>query len=260
MRVEIRDVGVDINGRQIVRQIGLTVESGQFVGIVGPNGSGKSTILRCLYRALTPATGTVEVGGRDITAISMRENARQVGALTQDSTLQFDFTADEVVATGRLPHAGVFGGDRVMDKKMCADAMVKAGADHLGNRSFATLSGGERQRVLIARALAQQPQVLVLDEPTNHLDVQHQYGVLTATKRLGITVIAALHDLNIAAQYCDQIFVLGDGRLVFSGTPAEVITEKVIRRCFSIGAYVITHPRLGVPQVIFDEQTPNRAR
>lgn len=257
MRVEFRDVDVEISGRRIVQEMSLSIDSGQFVGIVGPNGSGKSTTLRCLYRALAPSRGVVDVGGRDVTAISMRENARQVGALTQDSSLQFDFTATEVVATGRLPHTPIFGGDRAAENEICVDAMRQAGAEHLAARSFATLSGGERQRVLIARALAQQPRVLVMDEPTNHLDVQHQYGVLTAAKRLGITVIAALHDLNIAAQYCDQIFVLGGGRLVCSGTPGEVITEDVIRRCFSIGCYVVTHPRLGVPQVIFDEHTPS---
>lgn len=254
MRVDYQDVSVAIDGARIVEAVTLSIEAGSFVGVVGPNGSGKSTLLRCLYRALTPAAGRVLVDGRDIGAISMRENARQVAALTQDTEMQFDFTAREVVETGRLPHSGPLRSTRRIDERVCAEAMATADTRHLAARSFLSLSGGERQRVLIARALAQQPRVLVLDEPTNHLDVHHQYSVLSATRGLGITVVAALHDLNLAAQYCDRIFVLNGGALVCSGSPADVLTTEVIRRWFSIGGHIVTHPRLGVPQIIFDEQ------
>ncbi|MGW0178373.1 ABC transporter ATP-binding protein [Nocardia sp. NPDC003345] len=254
MRVGYEDVTVEIDGTPIVEAVTLAAESGQFVGIVGPNGSGKSTLLRCLYRALTPTAGRVLVGGTDIAAIGMRENARQVAALTQDATTPFDFTAAEIVATGRLPHTALLRGTGRRDREICAAAMATADIGYLADRSFLSLSGGERQRVLIARALAQQPRVLVLDEPTNHLDVHHQYSVLSAARGLGITVIAALHDLNLAAQHCDRLFVLHRGRLVCSGTPHEVITAEVIGRWFSIGGHIVTHPRLGVPQVIFDEK------
>ncbi|WP_018179253.1 ABC transporter ATP-binding protein [Jongsikchunia kroppenstedtii] len=254
MRVDYVDVDVEIDGTRILRDVTLSVHSGQFVGVVGPNGSGKSTLLRCLYRALTPASGHVAVDGVDIATISMRENARQVAALTQDSTLQFDFTASEVVATGRLAHGGVLGGDRRRDRDICTAALKTADAEHLSERSFLSLSGGERQRVLVARALAQEPRVLVLDEPTNHLDVRHQYSILAAAKRLGITVIAALHDLNLAAQFCDQILVLSAGQLACSGTPHDVIATDVLRQHFSVGGHIVTHPRLGVPQIIFDEE------
>lgn len=252
MRVQFDHVDVEIGGRLVVGDMNLTVEAGQFVGIVGPNGSGKSTTLRCLYRALKPSDGRIMVGERDIRAISMRENARQVAALTQDNTLHFDFTAREVVATGRLPHSGIVARDRAAEDEAIGEAMDKADAGDLRSRLFSSLSGGEKQRVLIARALAQEPQVLVLDEPTNHLDVQHQHGVLGAAKGLGITVIAALHDLNLAAQYCDRVLVLVDGAVVCAGTPHEVFTETVINRWFSIGCHVVAHPRLGVPQIIFD--------
>lgn len=166
--------------------------------------------------------------------------------------MQFDFTAGEVVATGRLPHSPLRG-NKIDDRRICADAMATAGADHLAERTFLSLSGGERQRVLIARALAQQPRVLVLDEPTNHLDVSHQYSILRAAKDLGITVVTALHDLNLAAQFCDRVHILNGGRVVCSGTPRDVFTADVIRRWFAIGAHIVTHPTLGVPQVIFDE-------
>ncbi|WP_280456944.1 ABC transporter ATP-binding protein [Nocardia carnea] len=254
MRVDYIDVTVAIGGTTIVEAVTLTAESGQFIGIVGPNGSGKSTLLRCLYRAVSPSSGQVLVDGTDITAIGMRENARQVAALTQDSTTPFDFTAAEIVATGRLPHAGLLRGTHRRDDEICAAAMATADIAHLADRGFLSLSGGERQRVLIARALAQQPRVLVLDEPTNHLDVRHQYSVLSAARDLDITVVAALHDLNLAAQYCDRLFVLNAGRLVCAGPPDEVITAEVIARWFSIGGHIVTHPRLGVPQIIFDEK------
>lgn len=254
MRVDYDNVGVSIDGAAIIQDVTLSIPSGRFVGVVGPNGSGKSTLLRCLYRALNPSAGVVRVDQVDNRAVSMRANALQVAALTQDSVLQFDFTAAEVVATGRLPHGGTFSRDRTNDHLVCLEALTVADAHHLAERSFLSLSGGERQRVLIARAFAQQPSVLVLDEPTNHLDVHHQYAVLSAAKKLGVTVVAALHDLNIAAQYCDDLFVLGAGRVVCSGTPAEVLTTDVLRRCFDIGGHIVAHPRLGVPQIIFDEK------
>lgn len=254
MRVDFENVTVAFDGTTVVEAVTLAAEPGQFLGIVGPNGSGKSTLLRCLYRALSPTAGRVLVDGTDIAAISMRENARRVAALTQDMTTPFDFTAAEVVATGRLPHTALLSDTRRRDREICAAAMETADVGHLAARGFLSLSGGERQRVLIARALAQQPRVLVLDEPTNHLDVHHQYSVLSAARDLGITVVAALHDLNLAAQHCDRIFVLHAGRLVCSGPPAEVITAEVIARWFSIGGHIVTHPRLGVPQIIFDQK------
>jgi iron complex transport system ATP-binding protein len=240
MDVSYRNVSVDIGGTRIVSGIDLEVGAGGFVGIVGPNGSGKSTTLRCLYRALAPATGDVTVSGVSVRAISMRENARQVAALTQDMSLDFDFTSAEVIATGRLPHGTSLRGT--------SDVTA------LAHRKFSSLSGGERQRVLIARALAQQPHVLVLDEPTNHLDVRHQYSILSSARTLGITVIAALHDLNLAAQYCDTIHVMAEGHVVLSGSPDQVITTESIGRWFGIGCHVIAHPRSGVPQIIFDAQ------
>ncbi|MGW5383603.1 ABC transporter ATP-binding protein [Nocardia sp. NPDC003963] len=254
MRVDYENVAVEFDGTPVVEAVTLTAAPGAFIGVVGPNGSGKSTLLRCLYRALSPTSGRVLVDGTDISAISMRENARQVAALTQDANTPFDFTAAEVVATGRLPHTALLRGTHRRDREICAAAMATADIGHLATRGFLALSGGERQRVLIARALAQQPRVLVLDEPTNHLDVRHQYSVLSAARGLGITVIAALHDLNLAAQHCDRIFVLYAGRLVCSGRPHEVITTEVLTRWFSIGGHIVDHPRLGVPQVIFDEK------
>src|SRR5690606_3240260 len=154
MRVDYQDVSVEIDGARIVESVTLNIEAGGFVGIVGPNGSGKSTLLRCLYRALSPASGRVLVDGGDIAAISMKTNARQVAALTQDTDMQFDFTAREVVETGRLPHAAALRSTRREDERICAEAMATADAGHLAGRSFLSLSAGERQRARTARALA----------------------------------------------------------------------------------------------------------
>lgn len=262
--VVLDGVRVEADGRVLVDEVSFAARGGQFVGIIGPNGGGKSTLLRCIYRALTPAAGAVRVDGHDVTAISLRENARQVAALTQSATLDFEFTAAEVVATGRLPHrrstAAAFSalgaprGARGRDADACAAAMRAAGATDLADRMFTTLSGGEAQRVLIARAFAQEPRVLVLDEPTNHLDIRHQFAVLTAARDREVTVIAALHDLNLAAQYCDVLVAVVDGRVAAAGSPADIVRPEHLRAWFGVAGHVIAHPRLGVPQVIFDER------
>ncbi|MEH3155987.1 MAG: ABC transporter ATP-binding protein [Gordonia paraffinivorans] len=250
------DVAVTLGGSAIIRDLRLHIGAGRFLGLIGPNGSGKTTVLRCLFRALSPDSGRVSVDDTDVAAIPLRENARRVAALTQSSAMFLDFTAREVVRTGRTPHTRLLGPMTSTDDEACAQAMADAGVAHLSHRRFSDLSGGESQRVLIARAFAQDTPVLVLDEPTNHLDVRHQYGVLEAARRRGVTVLAALHDLNIAAQFCTDLAVVSDGRVVATGTPAEVLTADTVRTWFGIGAHVVLHPRLGVPQIIFDEGNP----
>ncbi|CAM3861871.1 ABC transporter ATP-binding protein [Nocardiopsis tropica] len=255
MRVEYSGVDVAIGGARIVAGVSLAAAAGEFIGVVGPNGSGKSTLLRCVYRVLKPHAGTVTVDGADVTAVSLAENARQVAAVMQHAPFDIGFTGREIVDTGRLPHRRRGLSSAVHDAAVDR-ALATAGAEPFAHRQFGTLSGGEAQRVLIARAFAQEPKVLVLDEPTNHLDVRHQFAVLSAARDLGVTVIAVLHDLNLAAQYCDRLYVLTDGALACSGTPAEIITPATIEQHFGIGAHVVSHPRLRVPQVIFDELSP----
>ncbi|MGW0337755.1 ABC transporter ATP-binding protein [Streptomyces sp. NPDC003011] len=249
MRLDLAGVTVDIAGSRLVDDVRLTVDSGAFVGLVGPNGSGKSTLLRCVYRALRPDAGAVRLDGDDVRALPAREAARMLAALPQESSSEFDFTVAEVVAMGRLPHRDRTAAD---DRRVCADAMDRTGVGHLAGRGFLALSGGERQRVLIARALAQRPKVLVLDEPTNHLDVAHQLDVLSLVRASGLTVLAALHDLNLAAAHCDVLYVLSGGRIVASGPPHDVLRPDLLAEVFGVRAHPVRHPQTGAVQLLFD--------
>ncbi|GAB1333849.1 ABC transporter ATP-binding protein [Streptomyces sp. E-15] len=253
MRLDIDDVTIETAGARLVEHIDLTVDSGAFVGLVGPNGSGKSTLLRSLYRALRPSGGVVRLDGDDLHAMDPRATARSLAALPQESSAEFDFTVAEVVAMGRLPHR-----DRTAaaDREICARAMERTGVAHLAGRGFPGLSGGEKQRVLIARALAQQPRVLVLDEPTNHLDIAHQLDVLALVRDSGPTVLAALHDLNLAAAHCDVLYVIDGGRIVASGPPHDVLGPALLAEVFGVRAHVVRHPGTNAVQLLFDLLPP----
>ncbi|WP_433264238.1 ABC transporter ATP-binding protein [Actinosynnema sp. CS-041913] len=244
----------DVTVTGILHGITLAAHSGEVHGIVGPNGSGKSTTLRCVYRALRPSGGVVRLDGAALDDLPIRDSARAMAALTQDSHVEFDFTVAEVVMMGRLPHQTGLDRETAGDRDVCASALSRMDAAHLARRSFLSLSGGERQRVLIARALAQEPAVLVLDEPTNHLDISHQIAVLGLVRSLGVTVLTVLHDLNLAAAYCDRIHVLDGGRVVAGGKPADVLTPALLRDVFRVAAHVVPHPTSGVPQLLFEHQ------
>ncbi|WP_069886090.1 ABC transporter ATP-binding protein [Streptomyces luteocolor] len=252
MILSLRDLTVEAAGRALVDRLTVEVATGSVVGLVGPNGSGKSTALRCVYRALRPTSGAVLLDGTDLTSLKPRESARSIAALTQESSTELDFTVEELVALGRTPHAP---GNRPLtarERELCRRAMDRLDVAHLADRGVLTLSGGERQRVLVARALVQEPRLLVLDEPTNHLDVRHQVGLLSFLRGSGPTVLTALHDLNLAAQVCDRIAVLDAGRLVACGTPADVLAPELVRKVFGVEASVVPHPRTGIPQLLYD--------
>lgn len=251
MHLHLDTVTVAVDGHQLVRELSLTVGRGETVGLVGPNGSGKSTALRCVYRALRPTRGVVRVDGADLATVALRHSARSVAALTQDGGTDLDFTVAEVVALGRTPH---LTGNRPLSRRerdLCLRAMARLGVDHLADRGVLGLSGGERQRVLVARALVQEPELLVLDEPTNHLDVRHQMELLALLRQTAVTVLVVLHDLNLAAAVCDRIGVLADGALVTVGTPGEVLTPDLLRDVFGVAATVVAHPLTGDPQLLY---------
>ncbi|GAA3980176.1 ABC transporter ATP-binding protein [Actinomadura viridis] len=251
MELILDGLSVVTDGRSLLRDLSLEVGGGQVVGLVGPNGSGKSTALRCVYRALRPSSGTVRVGGDDLSRLPVRRSAQLVAAMTQESAVDLDFTVEEVVALGRTPH---LRGNQALgrrERELCARTMGLLGIGHLARRSVLTLSGGERQRVLLARALVQEPQILVLDEPTNHLDVRHQIELLSMLRGCGPTVLVVLHDLNLAAAACDRLGVLSDGRLVAAGPPAEVLTPELVGQVFGVTTCVVAHPLTGDPQLLY---------
>lgn len=239
MRVELDDVTVTLGGRDVVQHASLVAEPGTVVGLVGPNGSGKSSLLRTLYRAVRPRRGTCRIDGRDVQSLRGRQAARAVAVMLQDPPTDFDLSVEETVMLGRVPHHASFGRDTVEDVEVVADAMRRAEITDIADRMVATLSGGQRQRVMLARALAQQSDVMVLDEPSNHLDISHQHELLSTVRSLGRTVIAALHDLNLATQYCDHVVVLDAGRVIAAGPPHQVFTPELIRSTFRVDVRVL---------------------
>jgi iron complex transport system ATP-binding protein len=243
-------LAVDLAGRRIVTGIDLTVGDRQFAGLVGPNGSGKSTILKAIYRVHPPSAGRMLLDGTDLLSLRPKDAARRIAVVTQESASEFDFTGREMVMIGRTPHKGSFDRDTVTDHTIVDQAIERVGGQHLAARRFNTLSGGEKQLVLIARALAQEADHLILDEPTNHLDIHHQVEILELVAGLGVTVLAALHDLSLAALFCHHIHVLRAGRVIADGPPGAVLTPETIRQAYGADVLVIAHPDTGTPHLI----------
>ena len=251
--VTITDVSFSIDDTVILQSITASAAAGTVTGLLGPNGAGKSTLLRLIGGIETPSSGTVALDGATIASLPRREAARRIALLEQNTAPSVDLSVEEVVLLGRIPHRtrllGSFGGDD--DRAVAADALAAVGARELSDRSWHTLSGGQQQRVQIARALAQRPSLLLLDEPTNHLDVSAQLSLLEQVRGLGITSIMALHDLNLAAAFCDQILLLQNGRLVAAGTPAEVLVPEIIGEVYGVTCDILEHPRDGHPVIVF---------
>jgi iron complex transport system ATP-binding protein len=217
----------------ILHDISFTLSAGEVLAICGANGAGKSSLLRLLYRHQAPLAGSVIVEGRDLWLRPAREAARIVAAVLQEQPTDFALTTRDIVSLGRLPHRqGMGPGTR--DKAITDAALVRMDLSHLADRRFGTLSGGERQRVMVARALAQEPRILVLDEPTNHLDIRHQLELLRLLRGLGLAVICTLHDLTLAAEFADRILILDQGRVIADAPPEEALTESTIARAFQV--------------------------
>jgi iron complex transport system ATP-binding protein len=251
MRLAVDAVSWSAAGSRIVREVSLTCEPGCFAGVIGPNGSGKSSLLRCIYRVIHPDAGVITVDGRNVWRLSARDAAREVAVVLQERAGTFEFSVREIVLMGRTPHKRALDGETAADRRIADEALACVGLTALADRRFPTLSGGEQQRALVARALVQQPRLLVLDEPTSHLDIYHQLQVLDIVRELRVTTIAALHDLNVASMYCDVLYVLNAGQIVASGPPAAVLTASLIRDIYGVRADVTTHPSTGRPHVVF---------
>ena len=243
------------DGRLVIDGVDIDLPVGSFGAVIGPNGAGKSTLLHLLVGTLPVASGAVLFDGDDLLALRRRERARIVALSEQHGDGDTGLRVTDVVLLGRTPHIGRWSTEGPDDRRIVADALAAVGMAEFADRPFDTLSGGERQRVHLARALAQQPRLLLLDEPTNHLDVRAQLSLLSlvrAQTAAGITAVAALHDLNIAAAYADTVIVLSAGRVVAAGPAASVLTGELISEVYGVRADVLVHPRTGRPLIAFD--------
>lgn len=245
MSLRADDVTWDRGGSIVVDGVSIRPDPGQTVGLLGPNGAGKSSLLRLLGGLARPTAGTVALDDADLRSLRRRDIARTVAFVSQHADTDINMSVRDIVRLGRIPHRGMFGPDHATDDLAVASALVNTGLDDKADRLWQHLSGGERQRTQIARALAQNPRVLLLDEPTNHLDIHHQLEVLALVNQLPITSIIALHDLNLAALFCDHLLVLRDGRVVAGGTPREVLTPAMIADVYQVRADIITDESSG---------------
>jgi len=243
MRLETEQIEMFYGAQQILKEVSIHVEHGEFVGIIGPNGSGKSTLLKCIYRVLKPDKGCVMLDGEILDSMSYRTSAKKMAVVAQHNHYNFDFLVRDIVLMGRSPHKRALERDHADDYKIADEALEKVGMTDFAERTFSTLSGGEQQRVILARALAQQTPCLILDEPTNHLDITHQLQLLHIVKKLGVTVLSAIHDLNIAAAFCDRLYVLKESKIAVSGTPHEVLTRDIIYDIYHVESEIVRDSR-----------------
>jgi iron complex transport system ATP-binding protein len=254
IELEMQKVTLAYDHHPVMEDITLKVAPGELVGLIGPNGSGKSTIIKSLSHVISPQSGRILIDGRNIKEIPRRELARLVGVVPQLPLLPSTFTAFEIVLMGRNPHLGLFQSEGKRDWEMAREAMTKTGTAELSNRYVNELSGGEIQCLLIARVLVQETKAILLDEPTANLDIGRQVEILDLIKKLctesRLSVLAAVHDLNLAAQYCDRLLLIKDRRIHAEGTPPEVITERNIREVYGAENCVYTHPVNRLPTVL----------
>lgn len=252
MNLSTENIRLSYGAQEILKGVSINGNTGEFIGIIGPNGSGKSTLLKCIYRILKPHTGQVFLDGEELSGISIRNSAKKMAVVAQHNYYNFDFSVMEVVLMGRAPHKKTMERDNAKDFQIAQKALETVEMEGFANRSFSTLSGGEQQRVILARALAQQTPCLILDEPTNHLDITHQIQLMKIVKNLEVTVISAVHDLNIAAMFCDRLYVLQDGEIVGQGTPQEVLTAEFIKKIYRVETEIV-YDSAGQLHVLFQK-------
>ncbi len=252
--IELSDVGLGYDYRAVLNNINLKALPGEVLGLIGPNGSGKSTLLKGMNRVLNLFSGHILIDRRDIKSIKRAELARLIATVPQNPILPEAFTAFEVVLMGRTPHLGLLSYEGGRDMAIAWQAMEATQTQFFAQRRVGELSGGEKQRLIIARSLTQQPKVLLLDEPTTHLDINHQVEILDLVRRLcfeqNLTVVAALHDLNLAAQYCDYLIMLNGGQAYTKGIPQEVLTAQNIKEVYGAEVCVSPHPVNGLPTTL----------
>ena len=263
MSLHLDHLAWSVQGRVIVSGVDCTPPRAALTGLLGPNGAGKSTLLRLVAGVLPADSGRAVLDGVDLLALPRRVRARRVALVEQETVAHGALTVRDAVLLGRTPHGSRWGGTTPRDHDVARRAMQEAGVEAFADRLLGTLSGGERQRVHLARALAQEPELLLLDEPTNHLDVHAQLDTLDVVGGLigrGVTVVAALHDLNLAAAACDHLVLLDRGRVAAAGSVAEVMRPEVLEPVYGVRCLVLTHPETGRPVLTFSPLPGPRGR
>jgi iron complex transport system ATP-binding protein len=253
-RLAAEEVSFAFRTRPVLSRVSMALAAGELVGVLGPNGSGKTTLLRLLAGLAAPSSGTVRLDGAPLAGLARRALARRLALVPQDPHLDYPFTALEVALMGRAPHQRGLGLPSARDLATAERALALVDAAALAARPVDRLSGGERQRVFVARALAQEPAVLLLDEPTTHLDVRHQLDVHALVRRLcreeGLACVTVVHDLNLAMAYCDRVVVLAAGHVAASGPPAAALTPERVAAVFGVPMTVVPHPSGGAPVLV----------
>lgn len=252
--LEVQDITCAYDGRPVLEELCLAIRAGEILALIGPNGVGKTTLLRALARLLEPRTGSVLLAGQDLWRMSPRKVARRLGLAPQASDGSWPITVERAVSLGRAPHRGWLLPFSAEDRATVERVLQQTGLDNLRERRVTELSGGEQRRVILARVLAQEPEVLLLDEPTAHLDLKYQTEILEIVCRLAhadeLAVVISLHDLNLAALYADRLALLSEGQLVAVGRPAEVLTPERLSQVYGVSVVVTRHPVSGTPLVM----------
>lgn len=251
MKLDVNNISYSIDRKLIVDDVSLGIEEGAFVGLVGPNGCGKSTLLKNIYKVYKPDSGAVYIDGKNTRGMNSRETAREMSVMQQENNVEFDMTVFDMVMLGRFSHQRMFGTDKAAEREIVLAGIREVGLEGYEERSFLSLSGGEKQRTLVARALVQQAKLIILDEPTNHLDIGYQYQIMNILKRQNLTVFSSIHDLNVAACYCDRILLMKKGKIVDAGTPDEVFVPEKIRTLFGIDSQITVNAATGKPNIVF---------
>lgn len=262
--ISVQQLSKKVNGRPVLDNLTFKLESGRIHGIIGPNGVGKSTLLQLLSGVMKPSSGEVSLGGISMSDYSRKALARRLAVLQQGGLPPAGFTVRQVVEMGRFPYQNWFGDEREDHSALIDSALESMGLMELSNRSLDQLSGGERQRVALAKVMVQEPEVILLDEPTTYLDIGYQVQLLDTVRRWqrdrGLTVVAVLHDLNLASLYCDQIIALHKGGIAAIGTPSDVLNVAFIREVYQTEASIVTHPLTGTPQILLQPEKQDSLR
>ena len=245
MELRADNIWVTLSDTDIVKDISIKVKDKQFVGLIGPNGCGKSTLLKSIYKVIKPKNGKVHLNELDVLKSGPKMVSKLMGVVGQFNEMSFDFSVKEMVLMGRTPHKGLMEADTEADYQIVKDALTKVSLSEYEDRNYASLSGGEKQRVILARAIAQQPEFLILDEPTNHLDIKYQLQILSVVKSMKVGTLAALHDLELAAHYCDYLYVVKKGKVVAFGTPEEILTRQLISDIYEVECEIYKNPVTG---------------